>query len=112
MENGRPDLYRQGLSRRPRDASAAQRLEDDNNTPHNHTTHSTHNNYYDDDYYRYYDYYDYDYDDYYDYYEYYSTSKSAPNMVCFAHFDFEISFAPQRRAIFISHPQMASHPPL
>ena len=27
-----------------------------------------------------------------------STSKSAPNLVCFAHFDFEMCFAPQRRA--------------
>ena len=37
-----------------------------------------------------------------------STSKSGPNMVCFAHFDFEMCFAPQRRAIFISH--LASWP--
>ena len=29
-----------------------------------------------------------------------STSKSGPKMVCFAHFDFEMCFAPQRRAIF------------
>ena len=29
-----------------------------------------------------------------------STSKSGPNMVCFVHFDFEICFAPQRRALF------------
>ena len=29
-----------------------------------------------------------------------STSKSAPNMVCFVHFDLEMCFAPQRRAIF------------
>ena len=29
-----------------------------------------------------------------------STSKSGPNMVCFAHFDFEMCFAPQRRALF------------
>ena len=28
------------------------------------------------------------------------TSKSGPNMVCFAHFDLEMCFAPQRRAIF------------
>jgi len=28
------------------------------------------------------------------------TSKSAPNLVCFVHFDFEICFAPQRRALF------------
>ena len=29
-----------------------------------------------------------------------STSKSGPRMVCFVHFDFEICFAPQRRALF------------
>ena len=29
-----------------------------------------------------------------------STSKSAPSMVCFVHFDLETCFAPQRRAIF------------
>ena len=29
-----------------------------------------------------------------------STSKSGPNLVCFAHFDFEMCFAPQRRALF------------
>ena len=29
-----------------------------------------------------------------------STAKSGPNMVCFAHFDLEICFAPQRRALF------------
>ena len=29
-----------------------------------------------------------------------STSKSAPRMVCFVHFDFEMCFAPQRRALF------------
>ena len=29
-----------------------------------------------------------------------STSKSGPRMVCFVHFDFEMCFAPQRRAIF------------
>ena len=28
------------------------------------------------------------------------TSKSGPNMVCFVHLDFEICFAPQRRALF------------
>jgi hypothetical protein len=27
-------------------------------------------------------------------------SKSGPRMVCFVHFDFEICFAPQRRALF------------
>ena len=29
-----------------------------------------------------------------------STSKSGPIMVCFVHFDFEMCFAPQRRALF------------
>ena len=29
-----------------------------------------------------------------------STSKSGPNLVCFVHFDLEICFAPQRRALF------------
>ena len=29
-----------------------------------------------------------------------STSKSGPYMVCFVHFDFEMCFAPQRRALF------------
>ena len=29
-----------------------------------------------------------------------STSKSGPNMWCFVHFDFEMCFAPQRRALF------------
>ena len=28
------------------------------------------------------------------------TSKSGPRMVCFVHFDFEMRFAPQRRALF------------
>ena len=32
-----------------------------------------------------------------------STSKSGPTLRCFLHFDFEMCFAPQRRAIFISH---------
>ena len=42
-----------------------------------------------------------------------STSKSGPTMVCFVHFDFEMRFAPQRRAIFhLSSPQMAPYPPL
>ena len=41
-----------------------------------------------------------------------STSKSAPSMVCFVHFDLEMCFAPQRRATFhLSSPQMAPHPP-
>ena len=42
-----------------------------------------------------------------------STSESGLRMVCFAHFDLEMCFAPHRRAIF--HPssgQMAPHPPL
>ena len=35
-----------------------------------------------------------------------STSKSGPTMVCFVHFDFEMCFAPQRRALFhLSSPQ-------
>ena len=29
-----------------------------------------------------------------------TTSKSGPNMVCFKHFDLEMCFAPQRRALF------------
>ena len=29
-----------------------------------------------------------------------STSKTAPNLVCFVHFDFDMCFAPQRRALF------------
>ena len=29
-----------------------------------------------------------------------STSKSCPKLVCFVHFDFEMCFAPQRRALF------------
>ena len=29
-----------------------------------------------------------------------STAKSAPNLVCFVHFDFEMCFAPQRPALF------------
>ena len=42
-----------------------------------------------------------------------STSKSAPTMVCFVHFDLEMCFAPQRRAIFhLSSGQLAPHPPL
>ena len=42
-----------------------------------------------------------------------STSKSGPDLVCFVHFDFEMCFAPQRRAIFhLSSGQMAPHPPL
>ena len=30
-----------------------------------------------------------------------STSKSGPALVCFLHFDFEMCFAPQRRALFL-----------
>ena len=42
-----------------------------------------------------------------------STSKSGPNVVCFVHFDLEMCFAPQRRAIFhLSSGQLALHPPL
>ena len=41
-----------------------------------------------------------------------STSKSVPRMVCFVHFDFDMCFAPQRRAIFhLSSGRMAPHPP-
>ena len=29
-----------------------------------------------------------------------TTSKSGPTLVCFVHFDFEMCFAPQRRALF------------
>ena len=42
-----------------------------------------------------------------------STFKSGPSMVCFAHFDMEMCFAPQRRAIFhLSFDQLAPYPPL
>ena len=42
-----------------------------------------------------------------------STSKSGPDLVCFGHFDLEMRFAPQRRAIFhLSSGQLAPHPPL
>ena len=42
-----------------------------------------------------------------------SICKSAPVTRCFVHFDFEMCFAPQRRAIFYrSSGQMAPHPPL
>ena len=42
-----------------------------------------------------------------------STSKSGPNVVCFVHFDLDMCFAPQRRAIFhLSSGQLAPHPPL
>ena len=40
-----------------------------------------------------------------------ATSKSGPRMVCFVHFDLEMCFAPQRRAIFKhSSSQLAPHP--
>ena len=32
-----------------------------------------------------------------------TTSKSGPNVRCFVHFDFEMCFAPQRRALFRHH---------
>ena len=42
-----------------------------------------------------------------------STSKSGPTLVCFVHFDLEMCFPPQRRALFhLSSGQMAPHPPL
>ena len=42
-----------------------------------------------------------------------SISKSGLSMVCFVHFDLEMCFAPQRRAIFhLSSGQLAPHPPL
>ena len=42
-----------------------------------------------------------------------SISKSGPDLVCFAHFDSQMCFAPQRRAIFThSSGQRAPHPPL
>ena len=34
-----------------------------------------------------------------------STSKSGPTLLCFVHFDFEMCFAPQRRALF-QHPNL------
>ena len=42
-----------------------------------------------------------------------STSKSGPNLVCFVHFELEMCFAPQRRALFhLSSGQLGPHPPL
>jgi len=45
-----------------------------------------------------------------------STSKSAPNLVCFVHFDLEMRFAPQLNGaqlfIHLSSDHMAPHPPL
>ena len=41
-----------------------------------------------------------------------STAKSGPELVCFVHFDFEMCFVPQRRAIFhLSSGQLAPHRP-
>ena len=40
-----------------------------------------------------------------------STSKSGPTLVCFVHFDFDMCFSPQWRAIFhLSSGQLAPHP--
>ena len=42
-----------------------------------------------------------------------ATYKSGPKLVCFVHFDLEMCFAPQRRALFhLSSGQLAPHPPL
>ena len=42
-----------------------------------------------------------------------SSAKSGPDLACFVHFDLEMCFAPQRRAIFhLSSGQLAPHPPL
>ena len=42
-----------------------------------------------------------------------STSKSGPTLRCFIHFDFDMCFAPQGRALFhLSSGQLAPHPPL
>ena len=42
-----------------------------------------------------------------------ATSKSGPNIWCFANFDLEMCFAPHRRATFhLSSDHMAPHPPL
>ena len=42
-----------------------------------------------------------------------ATSKMAPGMWCFAHFDFQMCFSPQPRAIFhLSAEQLPPHPPL
>ena len=41
-----------------------------------------------------------------------STSKNGPKLVCFVHFDFEMCFAPQRRAIFnLSSASLLFDPP-
>ena len=42
-----------------------------------------------------------------------ATSKSGPRPRCFVHFDLQMCFAPQRRALFhLSSGQLAPHPPL
>ena len=42
-----------------------------------------------------------------------STSKSGPKLVCFVHFDVDMCFPPQRRAIFhLLSGELAPHPPL
>jgi len=42
-----------------------------------------------------------------------STAKTGPRLVCFVHFDLEMCFDPQRRAIFhLSSGQIAPHSPL
>ena len=42
-----------------------------------------------------------------------STAKSGLDLVCFVHFDFEMCFAPQKRALLhLSSGQLAPHPPL
>ena len=42
-----------------------------------------------------------------------ASSKMAPTLVCFEHFDLQMCFAPQRRAIFhLSAEQLPPHPPL
>ena len=41
------------------------------------------------------------------------TSKSAPELVCFVHFDFKMCFSLQRRAIFlVCSERLPPHPPL
>ena len=41
------------------------------------------------------------------------TSKSGPNLLCFVHFDLQMCFSLQRRAIFhFSSKQLPPHPPL
>ena len=42
-----------------------------------------------------------------------ATSKSGPRLVCFVHFELEMCFAPQRRALLhLSSGQLGPHPPL